>query len=158
MILLAMLIFTSPGGALLAFALYIGIGLLLTGIIVIVRGFSLRTSHVKWGWTVFEGFLDLFLGFILLANPLVTAAILPFIIGFWAVFYGMKIFIDAFSETSNKMLRIISGILIVVIGTLIMFNPLFAGLTLAIWAGALLLIVGIYNVIASFSVKKLEAA
>jgi uncharacterized membrane protein HdeD (DUF308 family) len=34
-----------------------------------------------------------------------------------------------------------------------MFNPLFAGMTLAIWFGIILLIAGISNVIFSFSLK-----
>lgn len=153
MILLALLIFTSPGGALLAYALYLGIGLALTGIIMIFQGISLRKGNTNWGWIVFEGFLDLFLGFILLANPLVTAAILPFLIGFWAAFYGIYLLINAFSKTGNMTMKLVSGILIIIIGNIIMFNPVFVGMTIAIWVGILLLIAGIYNVIVSFSLK-----
>ena len=154
MILLAFLVFASPGGVLMAYVLYLGIGLAITGIIMIYRGFSLKKVNTNWGWTVFEGVLDLFLGYIIMVNPLVTAAILPFLIGFWAMFYGIILFINAFSETSNKMTKILSGIAIIIIGNLIMHNPVFAGMTIAIWVGIILLVVGIYNVIASFSLKR----
>ncbi len=153
MILLAFLVFSSPGGALLTFSLYIGIAFLVTGIFVIFRGISLRKVSSNWGWSVFEGFLDLFLGYVMLSNPLVTAEVFPFIFGFWATFYGIFLIIDSLSGTNNKTAKIISGILIIIFGNIIMFNPLFAGLTLAIWAGVLLLVAGIHNVIISFSLK-----
>ncbi len=153
MILLALLILSSPGGALMTVAIYLGIGFLITGIVIVMRGFALRKTNDNWGWAVFEGALDIILGYIILINPLVTAELLPFIIGFWATFYGIMLVINAFSKKDNRMMKILSGIIIVLLGSLIMHNPLFIGLSIAIWAGVLLMIVGIYNVIASFSLK-----
>ena len=155
MILLAIFIFSSPGGALLAFALYIGIALLLTGFLILFRGIASRKDNSQWGWSVFEGLLDIFLGYVLLANPLVTAAVLPFIFGFWAVFYGILLIIQSFSETTNKGVKIISGILMALVGVIIMHNPIFVGLSLVIWVAVLLMIAGIFNVFASFSLKKI---
>jgi len=154
MILLAFLVFSSPGGALLASIMYIGIALLITGFMILYRGMSSRKENTKWGWVVFEGLLDILLGYVLLSNPLVTATILPFVFGFWAVFYGALLFITSFSATENKMMKIISGLLLFFIGAMIMRNPIFAGMSLAIWVAILLLIAGIYNVIISFSLKK----
>ncbi len=120
---------------------------------MIFRGISLRKSNSNWGWTVFEGFLDLFLGYLLMANPLVTAEVLPFLIGFWALFYGIFLIIDSFSGTGNTWIKIFSGIFLIIFGNIIMFNPLFAGLTIAIWVAIMLLVTGIYNVFISFSLK-----
>ncbi len=154
MILLALMVFSSPGGALLAYAVYLGIGLLLTGIIILYRGISSRKENVHWGWLVFEGALDLFLGYIILANPLLTAAVLPMVIGFWAIFYGILILIRGFSDADNKVIKILFGIFIIILGNVIMNNPVFAGLTVVIWVAAILLVAGIYNVIVSFSLRK----
>ena len=153
MILLAIFIFSSPGGALLAFALYIGIALLFTGFLILFRGIASRKDNSQWGWSVFEGLLDIFLGYILLANPLVTAAILPWIFGFWAVFYGILLIIGSFSEGGNKGTKIISGIFIALLGMIIMHNPIFIGLSLAIWVAIMIFVAGIYNIIFSFSLK-----
>ena len=142
MILLAFMVFSSPGGALLAYAVYIGIALFITGFLILFRGISSRKDNTNWGWLVFEGLLDIF------------AAVLPFVFGFWAVFYGILLLIGSFSETENKTMKIISGILLFIIGAMIMRNPIFAGMSLAIWVAVLLLIAGIYNVIISFSLKK----
>ena len=153
LILLAILILMSPGGALLAWALYIGIGLILAGIVIIILGFSAKGVIDNWGWRVFEGVIDIFIGFLLLSNPAVTAAVLPFVVGFWGVFYGITLFFDAFAGTGNSGMKLISGILLFLLSTIIMFNPVFGGVTLSIWFGIMLLIAGIYNVIVSFSLK-----
>jgi uncharacterized membrane protein HdeD (DUF308 family) len=155
MILLAILIFMSPGGALLAWVFYIGIGLLLTGVVIIYMAFSLRSVTPNWGWKVFEGVIDIFLAFVLLANPAVTASVLPFVIGFWGAFYGIMLFADGISEKGDRGIKIISGILIFLISTTIMFNPLLGGMTFAIWFGILVFIAGIYNIIAAFGLKKI---
>ena len=154
MILLALLVFNSPGGALLAFALYIGIGLLISGCVILFRGISLRKVDTNWGWSVFEGLIDIFLGYIFLANPLVTAEILPWVFGFWAVFYGVLLVIRSFSEDGNRAMKIIGGLLMVFIGIMIMQNPVFAGMSMAVWVAVLLLIAGIFNVVVSFGIKK----
>lgn len=155
MILLAILIFNRPGGALLAFSFYIGIGLLVTGFIMLYQGLELRKKNVNWGWAVFEGLLDFFLGYILITNPLITATVLPFLLGFWAVFYGILLIINSFTVSGNKLMKIISGVIMVIIGNVIMHDPVFAGLTLAIWFGVLLFVAGVFNILVSIKLKKI---
>ena len=153
MILLAILIFMSPAGALLTWVLYIGIGFSIAGVVRIIQGFQAKGVVEGWGSIVFEGVMDLVIGFILMAHPALTAAVLPFIFGFWATFYGFFLIINAFSGTGSMGWKLIGGILTVLIGFSIMFNPVMMGMTVAIWIGIMLLVVGTYNVIASFSLK-----
>ena len=155
MVLLAILVLNSPEGALLTYVLYIGIGFIIAGIVRIVQGISAKGTLNNWGWIVFEGLMDLFLGYILMAHPDLTITLIPIMIGFWAAFYGLYLLIDAFSGNGNMLLKLIAGILIIIIGNMIIFNPVSFGLTLAIWIGVLLLFAGIFNVIISFKIKAL---
>ena len=131
MILLAILIFMSPGAALLTWVMYIGIGFMLSGIVIVYMGFALRSTTTGWGWKVFEGVIDIFLGFVLLSNPAVTATVLPFVIGFWGAFYGIMRFADGIAEKGDRGIKIVSGIIIFLFSTMIMFNPLLGGMTFA---------------------------
>lgn len=151
MILLAILVFMSPGDALLGWAVYIGIGLIVAGIFIMILGFSTRGIEENWGWRIFEGIIDIFLGFVLLAHPALTAETLPFVVGFWGSFYGILLFVDAFSGTGNSGIKLISGILIFLASLTMMFNPLLGGMSLALWFAVVLLLGGLYNVIFSFS-------
>ena len=155
MVLLAVLLFNSPADSLLVYVLYIGIGFIIAGIAIIAQGISAKGVLDNWGWVVFGGVMDIFLGYILMAHPALTVSVLPIMIGFWAAFYGIFLIIDSFSGTGGGLLKIIFGILILILANTIIFNPVAFGLTLAIWIGILLLFAGIYNVFFSFKMKAL---
>ena len=154
-ILIAFLIFSSPAGALIAWAFYIGIGFVFSGMVLIYRGFAGRDVEDNWTWRIFEGLLDMFIGFILMTNPLVTASILPFLFGFWGAFYGIALFIDAFSHKEGKIIKLISSVVIFWISSLIMFNPVLFGISIAVWIGIILLVAGIFNLIAAFGMRNM---
>lgn len=153
MALLAILIFMSPGTALLTYVIYIGIGFGIAGVVRIIQGFQAKGLLDNWGWIVFEGAMDIILSFVLMAHPALTASILPFIMGFWGAFFGFLLIVDAFSGTGSMGMKLLSGILIVILGFIIMFNPIAMGMTLAVWVGIMLMIVGIFNIVISFSLK-----
>lgn len=154
MILLALLIFSNPADALLTYALYIGIGMGVSGLFRIVQGFQAKGVIEGWGWIVFGGVMTLIIGFILMAHPALTAAMMPMVFGLYAVFYGFYLVVDAFAESGNRFLKLLGGILVVIFGFGIMFNPLFMGMGIAVWVGVVLLVVGIVSVIGSFSLKE----
>jgi len=156
MIILAIMILSSPAGALVAWALYIGIGFVFTGMVLVYHGFSGRGEQENWTWRVLEGLLDMFIGFMLMVNPLVTASILPFLFGLWGAFYGIALFIDAFSHKETRMIKLVSAVVIFWISSLIMFNPILFGVTIAIWVAIIFLVAGIFNMILAFNLKKLE--
>ncbi len=152
MVLLAILFFNSPAESLLAYVLYIGIGFIISGIVIIVQGIAAKDVQ-GWGWIVFGGIMDIFLGYILMAHPGLTVSVIPVMIGFWAAFYGIFLIIDSFSGTGGGLLKIIFGILILIMANTIIFNPVAFGLSLVIWLAFILLFSGIYSIINSFRQK-----
>ena len=95
----------TPERTLLGVAVYLGIGLVITGIIAIGLGIAERKLNPNWGWRTFEGVMDLVLGLIVINNPVLTVSIIPFLIGFWAAIYGIFLFIDAFSSRESRGLK-----------------------------------------------------
>jgi len=116
----------------------------------------------NWVWRLAEGILDVLIGFMFLANPGITAAVIPFMIGFWAFFYGIILLAGSFGSKKtgidNWWLELLAGILTIFFGYLIAFNPLISILTITVMISISLLIVGIYNIILAFDLKKLMNA
>ena len=158
LIVLAFVVFNNPGATLLSITLFVGIGFLVAGLVISIMSLAGKKEMDNWGWKLAEGLLDIFFGFILIANPEITAVIIPFLIGFWATFYGVLLIVSAFSTAKFSWILLIGGILILILGNIILFNPIIFEITLSAWIGITLLIAGIANVILSFDIKSIKQA
>lgn len=160
LIVLAFFTFIHPISALVGLAIYIGIGLLFTGITQTAIAMMTKDSTENWGWVLAGGIFEIVFAFILLSNPLLTATTLPFILGFWVIVYGVMTFANAFparkAGMSNWWLGLIGGILSVLLGILISNNLLFGAFTITVWIGIALLIAGIVVITEAFVLKALK--
>ncbi len=127
---------------------------------MIIASISSSKTDEDWGWKLTGGIIGVIFALILLSNPGITAAILPFILGFWIIVYGVMLFGGSFKAKKegdeNWWLSLLGGLLTVVIGYFIMSN-LFAGaVAITMWLGLGLLIIGIVNVVAGLKMRKVK--
>jgi len=162
LLLLSVFVFRHPVSALVGLAIYIGIGLLATGILLVVTALFARKSYENWGWKLIEGIIDVIFAIVLLSNPAVTAAVFPFIVGFWMMVYGAMTFGGSFKAKkdgdSNWWLYLLSGILTVLFGYFITANLLAGAITITIWIGLGLLLFGLVNISLSLRLRKVNKA
>ena len=159
-LLLSFIVFANPVGSLLGLAVYIGISLLLTGIFLIVLALSSRDTMENWGWRLAEGVIDVIFAFVLLSNPGVTATVLPFVVGFWMMVYGIMMFADSFqvkkTGESNWWIGLVGGLLTVLAGYFITNNLLAGAVALTYWIGFGFIVAGIINISISLRMRKLK--
>ncbi len=160
LLILAFFVFRHPANALMGVAIYIGISLLITGILQTGASIGFKDLFPNWGWVLAGGLLDMVFAFVLLSNPALTAASLPFVVGFWIIVSGIMSFADAFQSKKEEAplwwLGLLSGVLSVVIGYMIMSNLLFGALAITTWMGIGFAIVGIVNIVIGFKLKSLK--
>lgn len=160
LIVLAFFVFRHPADALVGLAIYLGIGLLFVGFLLIAFSLSVRKEDDNWGWRLAEGIIDVIFAAVLLANPEVTAAVFPFVVGFWLMVYGVMLFSGSFAlkkdGDSNWWLSLLIGILTVLFGYFITANMLAGAIAITTWMGLGFLLVGILNVSASLKLRKLN--
>lgn len=159
LVLLAFFVFRHPVNALLGVAVFIGISLLLTGIVQIGISFASREIIPNWGGALAGGLIDIIFGFVLLSNPALTAASLPFVVGFWIIVSGIMSFADSFQskKEGNSLwgLNMLGGVLSMIIGYFIMSNVIVGALTITAWMGIGFAIAGIVNIVVGFKLKSL---
>ena len=160
LIILAILVLRHPADALMGVAIFIGISLLLTGIIQTIVSVSSKEVVQGWGWGLAGGLFDIFFAIIFLSNPVLTAAAITFVVGFWMIFYGVMTFVNSFQTkkegNSNWGIELVGGLLSVFFGFVISGNFLAGTLAITIWMGIGFLLAGIVNVILAFGLKKLN--
>ncbi|MCB7135663.1 HdeD family acid-resistance protein [Cellulosimicrobium marinum] len=137
----------------------IGIFALVDGIVEIVEGVRRRGSGSGTALLVTMGVLSVGVGVVLLAWPGKTAVVLAWIIGFWAVVYGI------FQTVASLDLRkvsgsgwwwgVIAGLLALVFGLLVLFN-VNAGLVSIVWIIAVFAILwGVMLIAFGFQIRSL---
>lgn len=160
LIVLSILVFMHPDGALLGLALYIGIGFLIAGVVLIIAAISFRNETKGWGWRLTEGLVDIFFGFILIYNPGLTAVVMAFMMGFWFLFFGITSLSEAFAlkdeGVSNWWLGMIWGVLAIFFGFWIMFKPFAGAVAIVTLMGIFFLVAGLFNLAISFGLKGIK--
>ena len=160
LILLAFFVFRHPISALIGIAIYIGISLLFTGITQTILSLISKNSNENWGWGFAGGLIEILFAIILLSNPAITAATLPFIVGFWIIVSGAMTLSNAFQikkeGVANWWWDVISGLLSIVIGFIISNNLLAGSIAITIWIGIGFLLAGFVSIKAAIAIKSVK--
>ena len=157
LLILSFYIFQHPVSALISVAVYIGLSLLFTGVVQILLSFASRGAVENWGWGVVLGIVDIVFGVILMSNPEITAATLPFAIGFWLVFSGAMSFVNSFRSRKQGApywwAELISALLSIIVGYMISSNLFVGTFAVTAWLGFGFLMAGIASIVMAFTIK-----
>lgn len=152
--------FMSPNESYLALAIVFSISFLVSGFLEIVFSISNREVLQGWGWTLAFGILTVVVGVLLLSNMELTTASLPLYVGFLLMFQSFMGIGYAFDLKSYGVLDwgnlLALGILGVLFSFILIWNPIFGGMTLVIWTGIAFMVVGIYNIYIAFRMRKIH--
>jgi uncharacterized membrane protein HdeD (DUF308 family) len=120
----------------------LGLWWLISGVLDIVHIFTDKTA---WGWKLFMGVISILAGATILTYPIASALALPkvfvLVLGFWGLFYGTVLLINAFRGAGWG--AGILGVLGLVFGGILIANYAVPGMGLAtLWAGAVWAVIG----------------
>ena len=87
-IIVALWLMFSPVSTYVALSIIFSVSMLISGILEIIFALSNRKGVPSWGWYIVGGLIDLVLGIYLIAYPMVSMEVIPFIIAFWLMFRG----------------------------------------------------------------------
>ena len=128
---------------------FIGIVLLISGVIKIIYAFVNRDLIFLPGDVFMSGFLNTLFGFVLLLNPDTTTTIIPIFIGLWLISTSISSLVlllnikskDYFSQT-----MLVRDILKLVIGLLVITTPIITVLFTGLFLGLFLIVIGICTI------------
>ena len=137
----------------------IGIFAVVDGIVEIVEGIRRRGTGNGTAFLVTMGVLSLAVGIVLLVWPGKTAEVLVWIIGFWAVVYGLFQVVASIDLRkvvgSGWVWGVVAGLLGIVFGLLVLFNVT-AGLVSIVWILAIFAILwGVMLIAFGFQIRSL---
>ena len=81
-IIVALWLMFAPLSSYVALSIVFSISMLISGILEILFAVSNRKGVPSWGWYIVGGIIDVILGIYLIAYPMVSMEVIPFIIAF----------------------------------------------------------------------------
>lgn len=133
---------------------------LVAGIIEITYAISTRAS-AHWGWTLASGIIDFIVGMILVLMPGISMLVLPLYIGFAILFRGMTNVGWSLALRRQKSpdwgILLAIGILGMLFALILLWNPLFAGLTIVYYTAFAFVVTGIYDVYMSLRLRRIKS-
>ena len=159
-IIAGILALLTPEATYLSLALFFSVAFFVTGILEIVSSISFRKQLDGWGWSLAAGILNTIVGLLLILYPQISIITLPLFVGFVALYRSMMAIAWSIElknyKVSNWGWLLFTGILGVILSFVLIWNPLFAGLTVAVFTGIALITIGIFHIHFSIELKKLK--
>jgi len=141
--------------------MYIGIGVTLVGVILLLAAIGNIKKDKKAGMLLFESILTVVIGLVLLLFPTFSMKFFLVIIGVWAVILGivqLAILINIREKFASKNILLFNGLLTIVLGVMLFFDPVTtAGVLLKI-LGVFAILFGILMIYFGFLLKTLKMA
>src|SRR5262249_36326122 len=135
-IVFGILAFVWPGLTLAVLILLYGAYALVDGVFALVAAFTGGAKMVPTWWLVVVGLLGIAAGLVTFLYPGITALVLIFFIGGWAIAHGIFEIVGAIKlrkEIDNEWWLILAGALSVIFGLIVLIAP-GAGALGLIWA------------------------
>src|SRR5690606_930578 len=132
-IIVSVVAFTSPGSSLLTLSLLFALSFLFGGISETVFSIVNRHQLENWGWSLAFGILTFIVGISLMSHPALSIRVMAFYIGFIILFrsvsaIGFAMDVKRYGDKNWGVLLVL-GILGTIFSFILIWNPLFAGLS-----------------------------
>ena len=154
-ILLGLILFAKPAATLTILIQILGIYWLISGVVSLV---SLFTNRTQWGWKLFNGILGILAGILIIKNPLWSTLLVPaslaIVVGAVGIVIGVLQLVYAFRGAGWGLG--VLGALSILLGLLLLFRPVIAGLALPFILGGFFLVGGILALVWAFNMQSAE--
>lgn len=153
-------VLTTPLSSYVTLSVIFSVAFLISGLLQLVFSITNRKQLHSWGWYLAGGILYTLIGLLLVSRPQVSMATLPFIVGFFVMFQSVGALAWAYDLKQMGVMRwgnvAILAVLGIIFSFILLWNPVFAGLSLVIWTGMAFVFAGIAAIMLSVHLKKLN--
>ena len=149
-----------PGPALFVMMLFIGAYAFVDGIVAVFVSIQDRRFYPRWWLLLLEGIAGILFGLAMFIWPLtaasVTAILLLYLAAFWLILSGIAEIAAAIAlrhEITHEWTLIVAGIVSIILGLLLIFNPRASLLTIILLVGIYAIIFGIVMIVRAFQYR-----
>jgi uncharacterized membrane protein HdeD (DUF308 family) len=159
-VIVSIVAFTSPAGSLLALSIFFALSFLFGGLSEVIFSLANRHQMENWGWSLTFGIITFIVGLFLTIHPALSLGVLAIYIGFGILFRSVASISFALdlkrygSKNWGGLLAL--GILGAIFSFVLIWNPVFAGLSVVVLIALSFLFAGLFSIYFSLQLRKLH--
>jgi uncharacterized membrane protein HdeD (DUF308 family) len=155
-VILGVLVLAWPGETIVVAAIFFGAYLLVTGIAQVIFAFSLHVSAGGRVLLFISGAAALILAVLCFRNLAESILLLAIWIGVGFIFRGVATAVSAISDPTlpGRAWQIVIGAISIIAGVVMLASPFESIATLTFVVGIWLIVIGVFEVISAFGVRK----
>jgi len=148
LIILGIFLIIKPDQTFENLIMYIGIALLIVGVLKIVSSIINKQKMLLPGSVIFNGVLNILLGIILITTSSITIKLISIFIGIWLIMSSLSklLFLYNFKEDIVKY-NMFLQILKLIIGIIVLTTPVITSIFSGLVIGIILIVIGIWTII-----------
>lgn len=158
LIVLGIWTLTTPVESYIMLSIVFAVGFFLSGIFEMF--FALSNKHKSWGWSFALGLLSIIIGLLMILNPAISMATLPFYVGFMLLFHSILGISSSYEMRQYGIMDwgwlMLVAVLALIFSFMMLWNPLFAGVSIVVWTGIAFIVIGFYMIYFSTRLIKLN--
>jgi uncharacterized membrane protein HdeD (DUF308 family) len=159
-VIISVVAFASPTSSLLALSIFFALSFLFGGLSEIVFSVVNRHQMENWGWTLSFGIITFIVGLSLTIHPKLSLTVLAFYIGFGILFRSVAAISFALDikryGSKNWGVLLALGFLGAIFSFILIWNPVFAGLSIILLIALSFLFAGLFSIYFSLQLRKLH--
>lgn len=149
------IVLINPLTSYITIAIWLGVAVLISGIIGLVQSFSSDSALVRNGWVILAAIADIIIGLLLIFNMVITAVMLPTLFGVWLLyrgFIGVVMGMDLRScRVPNAGWVVLGSVIMIVISLAVLLMPQTLGVeAIVLFVAAAFLIYGFSSISLGF--------
>lgn len=159
-VIVSVIVFLSPAGSLLTLSILFALSFLFGGLSEIIFSISNRHQLENWGWSLAFGIITFIVGTSLLIHPALSITVLAFYIGFIILFRSVAAISFALDikkyGSKNWGVLLALGILGIVFSFILIWNPIFAGMSVVVLVALSFLFTGLFSIYLGLQLRQIH--
>ena len=144
-----------PNLSLQAIGIAVGVYAMVYGVILMGINFTAHNTYIPF-YGIASGILSIIVGLILVAMPNILSVVFAIALGIWIILSSVNIIsiaITAKKTVTNWYLWLLLGIIDMICGIIILFNPFASSLSIVVLGGIIIMIHSVVSIIGMIMVK-----
>lgn len=154
--IIGLLMAVIPGISLQVMGVVVGVFVIIQGCVLILLNFLAHSIYIPF-YGIMSGILSVVVGLILIAMPNALSTIFAIALGIWIILSSVNtisIAISVKDAVSNWYLWLILGIIDLICGFIILFNPFASSLSIVVLGGIIIMIHSVITIVDTIMIKR----